>query len=449
MNQSKIGSRILTRPEKILILTNTIRSGTGGFASILEMAQGFTLIPNVQVQFAILRMDPSFSKYLRILRSNPQNEAISFLYYPGFRSEMFLSGGNSDNQYGFWELVFNLFKSHTKQAIRELLEYLAWKRNPRRSQKLIEVLERSDVILKAMGLTGQELTFIKKTSTAMLLQNHAGSPETYEKYWLRDEHIMATIDPELPRYVRFCLAFDKILFQSPVQAKECASRHPALPDRVLTLQPTCDERVAERAMRQESPYGKEQFVIVNVGVLSPRKAQLESIEAFANIAGVHPKIHLYILGNTQMWSDYYKDLCARVKSLDLEDRVHFLGHRGDYLKYMAHADCMVQTSRGEGVSRVLREAMFMKLPVVSYAIPGTADLLEGEKEALLVDPGDVKGISSALDRLISNDALRLELAEGAYKSYLSKHSNQVYLKNLESLLSSLHAVQDEEKDREF
>ena len=91
----------------------------------------------------------------------------------------------------------------------------------------------------------------------------------------------------------------------------------------------------------------------------------------------------------------------------------------------------------------------MKLPVVSYAIPGTADLLEGEKEALLVDPGDVKGISSALDRLISNDALRLELAEGAYKSYLSKHSNQVYLKNLESLLSSLHAVQDEEKDREF
>lgn len=427
---------------RVVILNNTIRRGTGGFASILEMAQVFTRIPNVTVQFVVLRMDLQFKRHLMEIRQDPLNEMIGFLYAPGYRSEMLIKGAGKSRSQIIFRLLVQVLRKLSKSSIREILEYVVWFWRSEESARVTTALNQADILIKAMSLTGKELTFIRQNSSASLIQNHAGSPETYENYWLSDEHIIEEIDPSLSMYVRFCLAFDKILFQSTAQAEECGNRHPVLAARVITLHPTCNELDVANYLNSDSPFGVDEIAIVNVGVLSPRKAQMDSIDAFCQIAEVYPNAVLYFLGNTDMWKAYYKELIARVKVLDLDARVQFLGHRRDYLKYMAHANCIIQTSHGEGVSRVLREAMFLKVPIVSYAISGTADLLEGDTDALLVESGNIKVFSEALETLLSDSQLREMLAENAHARYQMKHSNDVYVRNLEQLLSKVGDPQE-------
>jgi len=295
----------------------------------------------------------------------------------------------------------------------------------------------SDVVIKSLVLTGYEMEFLRRRTKSTIIQNHAGSPETYEKYWLKDEQLSQDMNVNLPPYVRFCLMFDKILFQSKLQAQECESKHKKLAGKSLVLLPTCNESEAENAARSHSPFPSDQIALINVGVLSPRKAQLETIQAFEKIASNFPNLRLYFLGSTTMWKQYYKEIFFHVKEFGLDDKIRFLGHRGDYLRYMAHADCIIQTSRAEGVSRVLRESMFLKLPIVSYAISGTVDLVKNGSEALLVDPGDVEGLSKALTTLLTDESRREDLAERAHDKYLLRHANQVYRSNLVKLFSSV------------
>ena len=46
------------------------------------------------------------------------------------------------------------------------------------------------------------------------------------------------------------------------------------------------------------------------------------------------------------------------------------GFRRDYLNFIAHADVLIQLSDKEGFSRVLREAMYLGVPIVTFRIEG-------------------------------------------------------------------------------
>lgn len=99
--------------------------------------------------------------------------------------------------------------------------------------------------------------------------------------------------------------------------------------------------------------------------------------------------------------------------LDLGKRVAFLGHlpyrvlAGEY----RNADIFCLPSRQEGFGIVFLEAMAAGLPIVATraaAIPEV--VLDGECGAL-VEPGDVSGLSTTLDRLLENPAERRRLGE--------------------------------------
>jgi glycosyltransferase involved in cell wall biosynthesis len=99
--------------------------------------------------------------------------------------------------------------------------------------------------------------------------------------------------------------------------------------------------------------------------------------------------------------------------LGVEDRVRFLGHREDVPDLLAASDVFALPSLYEGSSLALLEAMAAGRAVVSSSIGGTAELIEDGANGLLVPPGDVGALSSAIRRLLRDDGLRARLgAEG-------------------------------------
>lgn len=67
----------------------------------------------------------------------------------------------------------------------------------------------------------------------------------------------------------------------------------------------------------------------------------------------------------------------------------------------------------DALPTVLLEAQASGCPVVSTRVAGIPEIVDHEQNGLLVDPGDIEGLASAIDRLVSNKQVRTRLGENA------------------------------------
>lgn len=110
-------------------------------------------------------------------------------------------------------------------------------------------------------------------------------------------------------------------------------------------------------------------VFLHVGRLSPEKNQLYIINLFNEIQKKDSKAVLYIAGDGKLRNE----LEAKVRELNISDKVHFLGVRNDISSLMQMSDCFLFSSFNEGLGIVLIEAQATGLPcLVSNTIPQEA-----------------------------------------------------------------------------
>ncbi len=118
--------------------------------------------------------------------------------------------------------------------------------------------------------------------------------------------------------------------------------------------------------------------------------------------------------------------------LGIRAHVHFLGFRANPFPYIRQAEMLVLSSRYEGLPMVLREAMAVGTPVLSADCPtGPRDLLDGGNAGLLVPPGDVEEMARAMERLLTDSALRKTLIQNGLakaETFAPRHANQRMLK---------------------
>jgi len=108
----------------------------------------------------------------------------------------------------------------------------------------------------------------------------------------------------------------------------------------------------------------------------------------------------------------------------IQDRVRFLGRctRTEITRLLAGADVLAAPSvptrngRREGIPVAIMEGAASGLPVVASRLSGIPELIEDDKQGLLVPPGDAEGLARALERLARSPSLRHQLGrEGRAK----------------------------------
>ena len=133
------------------------------------------------------------------------------------------------------------------------------------------------------------------------------------------------------------------------------------------------------------------------------------IRAFQKLSIVQPA-RLILLGD----GSERKNLTALVRELDLEDRVSMPGWVDNPYAFMARASLFAISSRMEGLSNVLIEALACGCPCVSTDCPsGPAELLEGGRIGRLVPIGDVEALTEAMRLTIENPPPRTLLLKRA------------------------------------
>lgn len=165
---------------------------------------------------------------------------------------------------------------------------------------------------------------------------------------------------------------------------------------------------ARERIRKEFGVSDDAFVIVNVARFEPQKGHFFLLQTLKQmIPQVSRKVVLMLVG---MGVDQEK-VEAEVKRLDLQDAVVFTGFRKDVPEILAASDVSVMASHYEGIPRALMESMALGLPVVATDVPGTRTLIQSGQTGLLVEYGDVHGLSSALAKVLTDTELAGRLGE--------------------------------------
>jgi glycosyltransferase involved in cell wall biosynthesis len=97
------------------------------------------------------------------------------------------------------------------------------------------------------------------------------------------------------------------------------------------------------------------------------------------------------------------------------DRVTFLGvvPREELLDRLRRASLVVVPSFMESCPYSLIEAMAFGKPVVASAVPGILDMVEHERSALLVPPGNPDALAAAMTRILADELLGRRLGAAA------------------------------------
>jgi glycosyltransferase involved in cell wall biosynthesis len=135
------------------------------------------------------------------------------------------------------------------------------------------------------------------------------------------------------------------------------------------------------------------------GRLTERKGYHDLIEAFAILYKENPELELVLAGHGEL------DEAKRI-AVDngVEDAVKLPGWvtAEDILQNLRDCDVYCLPSYGEGLPMSVLEAMSNGLPVVTTPVGGLPELIADGENGILVTPGDVRGLASALHAVLDD-----------------------------------------------
>ena len=127
-----------------------------------------------------------------------------------------------------------------------------------------------------------------------------------------------------------------------------------------------------------------------------------------------PGVQALIVGKPLFSGEYVyaNDLQKMSIDLGMADRVRFLGFRDDLSNLMQLSDIVVHTSVDpEPFGRVIVEGMLAGRPVIATRAGGAIEIIDDRQTGVLVEPGDVDELASAIRGILDDPEAAGRLAQ--------------------------------------
>ncbi len=121
-----------------------------------------------------------------------------------------------------------------------------------------------------------------------------------------------------------------------------------------------------------------------VGRLEHEKGPDMFLRAVDKVNKIRPDVHFVIVGDGMMRNEL-EDTCEHLR---LDQKVHFVGWMENTEDIYPALDFLVHTSRSDGTSLVLIEAMSCGCPTIGLAVGGVPEIIESERTGFLAGAGD-------------------------------------------------------------
>ncbi len=174
-------------------------------------------------------------------------------------------------------------------------------------------------------------------------------------------------------------------------------------------------------------------MILFVGGLDRAHAFKGIPELLRALTLIDASIQLVVIGDGDQRSAYEEE----TGKLGLRSRVHFLGRVDDETVRDAYrsADILAfpSTSGAEAFGLVAVEAQACGVPVVASSWPGVRTVVRQNETGLLVPPGNVEALASALKQILDHPDQRAQMSARAREQALARFSWDTHLDGLEKI----------------
>ena len=147
-------------------------------------------------------------------------------------------------------------------------------------------------------------------------------------------------------------------------------------------------------IRNELKLKKDDFILIQVGELNKNKNQIMTIQAMKKIVETNRNVKLLLVGKGDL-KDYYEE---KIKEYNLEKNIFLLGYRKDIPKLLKISDCLISTSKREGLPVNLIEGVMSGLPIIATNCRGNRDIAN-----VLVNIDDVDKICEDIIKCMKNN----------------------------------------------
>lgn len=201
---------------------------------------------------------------------------------------------------------------------------------------------------------------------------------------------------------------------------------------IREIDPTVSDRISilpnatEAAPLHGRTEPSDRTAIAFLGQLGQRKGSADLLRALAQVKDISDW-HATLGGDGAVAET--RDL---VRDLDLGTRVSVPGwlSASDRNALLARSDFLVLPSYAENLPMVVLEAFAFGLPVITTPVGATAEVVDSDRNGLLVQPGDIAGLAAAIRRLVQDPALRARMGAAAKSDHAGKYEIGQYIARL-------------------
>ncbi|MHA1268008.1 MAG: glycosyltransferase family 4 protein [Candidatus Helarchaeota archaeon] len=188
---------------------------------------------------------------------------------------------------------------------------------------------------------------------------------------------------------------------------------------------------ARKTLRDQMDITEKDILIGTVGRIEHEKGIDILINAFERLSE-KKNIKLVIIGDGSLFEDFQ----ALIKSKLLGENVFLVGAKNNIPEWLSAFDVYVQSSRAEGLSLAILEALAVGLAIVATDVGGTMDLLDNGQAGILVPPDSPEELAKAIQQLVDEKETRETLASKAVEQ-AQKFSLNKMLESYQEIYQSI------------
>lgn len=192
-------------------------------------------------------------------------------------------------------------------------------------------------------------------------------------------------------------------------------------------------------LRDESENCDPYFAFIGGSGGFKRDGVLDSIKGFNLFHGKYDKIKFYIIGHLEENDEIYLELKEFISENNLENNVFFLGSKTsiEIPSYMKNASGLLITPPKDFISggfpTKLGEYLASGTPVIATKVSEIPKYLNN-KNAFLVDPGNIEDINVKMNLIIENPILAESVGKNGRELAESIFGAKIYIEALEQFL---------------
>lgn len=136
-----------------------------------------------------------------------------------------------------------------------------------------------------------------------------------------------------------------------------------------------------------------------LGKICRGKGIYDLIYAIKEIIQKHPSIKLYIAGNGET-----EEIHKLIKKLQIEQNIEFVGWIGnnEKIELLKKVGTVVLPSYNEGLPMAILEGMAAGKVILSTTVGAIPEVINTDKNGILINPGDVDNLIRAIEKIINN-----------------------------------------------